>query len=160
MPKEILVIPTRESYPQSGFYNLDASYGTKYVRAEKSAPVGDDEAVSKFASAMKDKLAQKRNEGRGGWETMTSEQLSSMLVGHVLKGDPVDVANFCMMLWNNGQFISQPKQPAPMPKIEGLAEVFAKEGYDPIHIKNKFGKYPNQIVEEAARAYLALQGGD
>lgn len=50
--------------------------------------------------------------------------------------------------------------PAPTEKveqIEGLEDVYAREGYDPIEIKNKFGKYPTQIVDIAARAYLELQ---
>lgn len=60
----------------------------------------DDQAVDRFAAAMKDKLAKAREKGRGGWETCSPEDLSRMLREHVEKGDPRDVANFCMMLWN------------------------------------------------------------
>ena len=61
----------------------------------------DNRAVSNFAYAMRIKLAAKRLEGRGGWqdkERCSNEYLSRLLREHVEKGDPVDVANFCMML--------------------------------------------------------------
>jgi len=41
--------------------------------------------------------------GRGGWDKPNEcdvEDLAAMLVQHVEKGDPVDIANFCMMIWN------------------------------------------------------------
>lgn len=71
----------------------------------------DDAAVDRFAATMKAKLNKKRREGRGGWQSMTAEQLSPLLHEHVRKGDPVDVANLAMMLHQNGQWIEQP--PAP-----------------------------------------------
>lgn len=61
----------------------------------------DDQAVDRFAEAMKKKLAKKRAEGRGGWEdkqVCSQKDLSSFLRYHVEKGDPVDVANLAMML--------------------------------------------------------------
>jgi predicted HAD superfamily Cof-like phosphohydrolase len=64
-------------------------------------PHSDNDAVDAFAEAMKDKLAQKRAEGRGGWEdkeACSQAELSHMLRNHVQKGDPVDVANLAMML--------------------------------------------------------------
>ena len=63
----------------------------------------DDVAVDKFAAAMKEKLAVARNKGRRGWEQMDAPELSAMLREHVEKGDPRDVANFSMFLWNLGQ---------------------------------------------------------
>lgn len=66
----------------------------------------DSRAVDNFASAMKSKLAKKRNEGRSGWQHMSADELTSLLREHVKKGDPVDVANLCMMLSENGQNIS------------------------------------------------------
>ena len=55
----------------------------------------DDEAVDRFAAAMKAKLAKKRTDGRGGWEgaTCTEVILSKLLREHVEKGDPLDVGN-------------------------------------------------------------------
>jgi len=69
-------------------------------------PCNDCHYVREFASAMLHKLEQKAREGRGGWNTSacTNEFLARELVNHVLKGDPVDIANFCMMLyWRNGR---------------------------------------------------------
>lgn len=75
-------------------------------------PVGDqhpdDLAVDAFAAAMKAKMAEARAKGRGGWEDpaqCTAEDLSRMLRDHVEKGDPRDVANFCMMLHQRGEAI-------------------------------------------------------
>lgn len=61
----------------------------------------DDQAVDRFAATMKEKLAKSRDKGRGGWDDQSVcdvEDLGRMLMEHVMKGDPVDIANFCMML--------------------------------------------------------------
>jgi hypothetical protein len=61
----------------------------------------DDIAVDAFAKMMKAKLAKAREKGRGGWDNPAEcdvETLALMLVEHVVKGDPVDIANFCMMV--------------------------------------------------------------
>lgn len=71
----------------------------------------DDEAVDQFAKAMKAKMAASRAKGRGGWDDLDacgSEDLCRMLVEHVAKGDPVDVANFAMMLHARGEAIVLP----------------------------------------------------
>jgi predicted RNA-binding Zn-ribbon protein involved in translation (DUF1610 family) len=55
---------------------------------------------------MKKKLAKKREEGRGGWsnkEDCPKDRLIKMLSDHLDKGDPIDVANFAMMLWVRGE---------------------------------------------------------
>ncbi|KWN77094.1 hypothetical protein [Burkholderia stagnalis] len=65
-------------------------------------PHPDDVAVDSFAAVMKHKLALARDKGRGGWEACSPADLSRMLREHVEKGDPRDVANFCMMLWHHG----------------------------------------------------------
>ena len=74
---------------------------------QQPAAEGDDIAVDRFAEAMKAKMAAARAKGRGGWEgpTCNADILSRMLRDHVEKGDPRDVANFCMMLWNRGEAI-------------------------------------------------------
>lgn len=72
----------------------------------------DDAAVDAFATAMKAKLAAARAKGRGGWQDKaqcTQQQLSDMLRDHVVKGDPRDVANFCMMLHQRGEAIARPE---------------------------------------------------
>lgn len=78
-----------------------------------TAPVQhpDDLAVDRFAAAMKAKLAKQRAKGYGGWDDTQqcpTERLQAMLVDHVAKGDPVDVANFAMMLWSRGENTAQP----------------------------------------------------
>lgn len=70
-------------------------------------PHTDDAAVDRFADAMKKKLRLARSKGRSGWENLSKDQLSAMLREHVEKGDPRDVANFCMFLWHTGQSIAQ-----------------------------------------------------
>lgn len=75
----------------------------------------DDIAVDRFATMMKDKLAAARAKGRGGWDDpsqCTVEDLSIMLRVHVGKGDPVDVANFAMMLSMRGSAIVPVAPPA------------------------------------------------
>lgn len=67
------------------------------------AAATDNDGVERLAIAMKLKLAAKRTEGRGGWDDPSAcpvEDLAQMLIDHLPKGDPVDVANFAMMLFN------------------------------------------------------------
>jgi hypothetical protein len=97
----------------------------KLCQKENAAPAGfgmakavapeeqhyDDYAVDCFAKMMKAKLAKKRAEGRGGWQDpdqCSVEYLSTLLHAHVAKGDPVDVANFCMMIRHYQAPISAP----------------------------------------------------
>ncbi|KZC32621.1 MULTISPECIES: hypothetical protein [unclassified Rhodanobacter] len=71
-------------------------------------PHADDIAVEDFARAMKAKLAAARSNGRGGWantEPGMQQRLSDMLREHVAKGDPRDVANFCLFLHQRGESI-------------------------------------------------------
>lgn len=68
----------------------------------------DDQEVDAFATEMKLKLDAAREKGRGGWDSFercTQQTLSDMLREHVEKGDPRDVANFCMFLWSRGESI-------------------------------------------------------
>lgn len=87
----------------------------------------DDEAVDAFAAAMKEKLAKKRSEGRSGWNdhSLCSQALlSQMLHDHCDKGDPVDVANFAMMLHQRGESIA----PRWLPIDEAAKDGWAKFG--------------------------------
>ncbi|KKN98453.1 hypothetical protein LCGC14_0145630 [marine sediment metagenome] len=65
----------------------------------------DEEGVKDLGKAMIEKLAEKRDEGRGGWfmEDCEISDLKEMLVKHLDSGDMVDVANFVMMIWNKEQ---------------------------------------------------------
>ena len=69
----------------------------------------DDDAVDRFAEAMKAKLARSREKGRHGWQTASAAHLSSLLYHHMYKADPLDVANLAMMLHQNGQAIELPQ---------------------------------------------------
>lgn len=60
-------------------------------------------------------MAESRAKGRSCWETCTPTYLSRLLREHVEKGDPVDVANFCMMLSIGGHGI------APVDPVQGVA---------------------------------------
>lgn len=86
--------------------------GEVFPGAGKKPPTHpDDLAVDRFAAAMKAKLAQKRGEGRGGWddkEDCSAQFLSDLLRGHVEKGDPLDVGNFAMMLHQRDEAICAP----------------------------------------------------
>lgn len=70
------------------------------------AKIIDELSVDNFALQMKRKLAKKRAEGRSGWQNMNGDELSDILHQLVTKGDPVDVANLCMMLSENEQIIA------------------------------------------------------
>lgn len=63
----------------------------------------DDAAIDRFAAAMKEKMAASRVKGRSGWNDpliCSTDRLRAMLLEHIEKGDPVDVGNFAMMLFN------------------------------------------------------------
>ena len=102
---------------------------------EPVIPHRDDEAVDRFARAMKDKLAEARAKGRSGWQDKDDcpqQRLSDMLRAHVEKGDPRDVANFCMFLHQRGESIRpaesvthgedgmQPSRPKPRMPVSPL----------------------------------------
>lgn len=64
--------------------------------------------IKLFAQDMEDKMSLASENGRGGWSDKINckqADLSRMLRQHVEKGDPVDVANFCMMLHRRGERI-------------------------------------------------------
>jgi hypothetical protein len=63
----------------------------------------DELGVKRFAKAMNAKLSDKRAQGKYGWnkpDDCTIAYLRRLLETHVEKGDPVDIANFAMMIWN------------------------------------------------------------
>lgn len=68
----------------------------------------DDVAVDLFAAKMKEKLEKSRDKGRSGWESCPIEHLIASLKDHISKGDPVDVANFAMMISQRGESIKTP----------------------------------------------------
>lgn len=96
--------------PSTAQYKIVALYATPQQSAEQVEAVPivqhfDDVAVDEFAKLMKHKLAEKREQGKHGWQdpTWTPEQITQDLLDHVGKGDPVDVANYCMFLSARGE---------------------------------------------------------
>lgn len=73
--------------------------------------LADDEAVDRMAAQMKVKLAKARAKGRSGWQdpSWTAEQINAAMHAHMAKGDPVDVANYCMFLALRGHATTAPK---------------------------------------------------
>lgn len=94
----------------------------------------DDFHVGLFAQAMREKLAKKREEGRGGWDDPTvcsNSFLSQLLRDHVDKGDPVDVANLAMMIHQRGETIEKEEAQFnnhPDPLIDAQIEISYLEG--------------------------------
>ena len=87
------------------FMGLHAAKRAPQPAAQAQHP--DDDAVDKLAEAMKKKLAEKRAQGRSGWDTdCTQQRLSDLLRQHVEKGDVLDVANFCAFLFARGERVS------------------------------------------------------
>lgn len=130
----------------------------------------DDVAVDAFAAAMKAKLAEARAKGRGGWQDKidcSQQALSNMLRAHVEKGDPRDVANFCMFLHQRGETILPTKADAADSGRVDAAMVdrylaAQKEAID--RLDRKWGTYAggSNFVREACKAgleaALAAQG--
>lgn len=113
----------------------------------------DDEAVDRFAVAMKAKLAQKRAEGRGGWENKDEcgqGYLSELLAEHVRKGDPVDVANLAMMLHQRGERINAIRALSVSP----LTEEQPAEGWKLVPVE------PTEAMIASAVASYHLPPGD
>ena len=89
------------------YERLQATFpGTKFEKPPTQADI-DNEAVDKLAQAMKNKLAKKREQGYHGWATCKHGDLVQLLINHVDKGDPIDVANFCAFLFARGEQLTQ-----------------------------------------------------
>lgn len=65
----------------------------------------DNLAVDRFAFAMKQRLAEKRQEGRSGWDQpaeCSERYLAERLVDASFRGSYIGVANFAMFLHERG----------------------------------------------------------
>jgi hypothetical protein len=74
---------------------------------------------------MKAKMARSRDCGRYGWDdpaVCSAEDLRLFLVNHIAKGDPVDVGNFAMMLFNRGETTATKHRPEPTADVVRDAE--------------------------------------
>ena len=106
----------------------------------------DDAAVDALAAAMKAKLAKQRARGYGGWDTpeCTQQRLSDMLRGHVDKGDPADVANFCAFLAARGEGIA-PKAEPQADSVTAPAAKVIKRGANRQWMSERLGHLPDGI---------------
>ena len=94
--------------PRSALHQLAEAVMRECVKGEdaNAQQHPDDIAVDRFSAAMKDKLAKQRSKGYGGWDdpsVCSVERLQQMLVEHIEKGDPIDIGNFAMMIFNRGE---------------------------------------------------------
>ncbi|MFP1683387.1 hypothetical protein ACLD0W_12815 [Alloalcanivorax sp. C16-1] len=113
---ELVTVDVMVPWPtMKSIYKMMANEAMRGVAIAEQHP--DDAAVDRFAAAMKAKLAKKRADGRGGWQTASEAHLSALLHEHVAKGDPVDVGNLAMMLHQNGQRVAA----APTPDKREMA---------------------------------------
>lgn len=118
----------------------------------------DDIAIDYFAMAMKTKMAKKRAEGRTGWQTAPTQSLRLMMADHIRKGDPVDVANFCMMLNHQQASTVDTEQPYGYAvllrsELHDLMPMFDSIWPDPImaqdHIKDRI----QALIEQGADSH-------
>ena len=58
----------------------------------------DDDAVDTFAEDLRRRMAEKREQGREGWETCSVDELGLKLLRSIMDGDPIDVGNYAMMI--------------------------------------------------------------
>lgn len=80
---------------------------SQMVREEEAAYdwTVQDTAIDKFAAKLKAKLRKKAPERGHGWiepDEIDAKRFQTMLADHVLKGDPVDVGLFAMMIDYHG----------------------------------------------------------
>ncbi|MBU9262010.1 hypothetical protein KTD13_16765 [Burkholderia multivorans] len=122
--------------------------------AEAREPHSDDVAVDSFAAVMKHKLALAREKGRGGWETCSPADLSRMLREHVAKGDPRDVANFCMMLWHHGSPIVSAPADARVAQAGARVGLTERQRMDLLLVADDMAVSGDAKLADALRALL------
>jgi len=61
--------------------------------------MNDEATIDMFATAMKHKMRLSAATGRSGWQHVPEEDLWNGLHSHISKNDPVDIANYAMMIW-------------------------------------------------------------
>ena len=84
---------------------------------EENERLQDETGIWRISQAMKKKLSLKREQGRGGWwngERCEISFLEQLFWEHVEKGDIIDIANFCMMLFNRGLTHLRPNTPTAL----------------------------------------------
>lgn len=68
------------------------------LAATGCAVTTDDAAITRFTSAMRDKMAKGRAEGKQGWEGCPVDELHDLLARAATQQDYASVGNYAMML--------------------------------------------------------------
>lgn len=123
----------------------------------------DDGAIDQFAQVLKDKMRSNREKGRTTWRdpAYTAAEISRHLREHVDKGDPRDVAIYCMFLLAKAARIEPLEGPsaddmrAELQVLREIAEGFVAVGAksdleNPSYISETFATF--EAAEAAARA--------
>lgn len=69
------------------------------LQASGCAVTSDDAAITRFTSAMRDRMAKGRVEGRQGWESIPVDELHDRLARAATERDYASVGNYAMMLF-------------------------------------------------------------
>jgi len=104
---------------------------TSRTRITPPPPVhADDIAVEQLATAMKAKLAASRAEGKRGWDNpleCSHERLAILLGESLVKGNPVNIANFAAMLHARGASHQVIAEQAMRALLRGSREIHAHD---------------------------------
>lgn len=92
-----------QSYLKEWFEGARVSIAAKPPVDEPQ--IVDEQALSSFAIALREKLAQARAKGRSGWQdpAWSNQEITKELLRHVEKDDPLDVAIYAMFLHQRGK---------------------------------------------------------
>lgn len=157
--------------PGDRYFKLGLHHAADTIRllklpaSQNAEPHTDDQAVDRFAAAMREKMASARAKGRSGWndrESCSADHLNTMLAAHLAKGDPVDIGNFAMMLWNRGDRTSAPGTPEALSEPLAWAAldlngaiVYQNASRENVDTNRRYIKTPTRIVGLIAQ----LNGG-
>lgn len=72
------------------------------LQALRAGKHPDDDAVTQFAAQLRQRMADKRDQGRDGWMTCPVEDLQLKLIRSIADGDPIDIGNYAMMMHARG----------------------------------------------------------
>lgn len=98
----------------------------------------DDHMVDRLSAAMKAKMKEKAADGYDGWHVISEQKISNMLHEHILKSDPIDVANFCgMLFWHGYSINADPKWKLSQSFEDSVAKAFVQLNlnWDKYHAK-------------------------
>ena len=119
----------------------------------------DDDAVEYFSTNLKKKLKHAREvKGRSSWRdpNWPDRVINECLVAHLSKGDPLDVAAYCMFLFVRGEKTLPIRSPAGMQlvPVEPTAEMWIKGVQETGHDEN--GEMMLLSGGQTCRIYAAM----